>query len=179
MKPQPWHPINPHEPRTPTKTWLVVAICTVVLLLLAWPRHSPSRAAQPDDADPWTSAQMVEPGGLVKELAGPAKVRPLVVCVGFDFLYQAAHVPGSVFYGPAREAAGLQRLKDAAQNWPRDRHIVVYCGCCPFSHCPNARPAFAALKQMGFTRLRVLDIEHDFRTDWLKPGYPVEQSLPK
>jgi len=157
----------------------VTTVCAAIVLLSAWPHRSPACASQGDSADPWTSAQMVEPAALVKELAAPAKARPLVVCVGFDFLYQAAHVPGSVFYGPAREAAGLQRLKDAAQNWPRDRDIVIYCGCCPFSHCPNARPAFAALKQMGFRRLRVLDIEHDFRTDWLKQGYPAEQSLPK
>ncbi len=148
-------------------------------LLLGLSTAARFRAAQTDTtAEPWSSAQLVQPAEIVKELGAPAKDRPLVVCVGFDFLYQAAHVPGSVFYGPAREAAGLQRLKDAAQSWPRDRDIVIYCGCCPFSHCPNARPAFAALKRTGFTHLRVLNIEHDFRTDWLKQGYPVEQSLP-
>ena len=178
MKREPTPPMNPHAPRRLTKTALLITVCTAVVGLLAWPGRSHSRPAQADSAEPWTRAQMVQPAALVKELAGPAKARPLVVCVGFDFLYQAAHVPGSVFHGPAREAAGLQRLKDAAQSWPRDRNVVIYCGCCPFSHCPNARPAFAALKEMGFTRLRVLDIEHDFRTDWLKQGYPVEQSLP-
>lgn len=178
MKRQPWHSFHRYSPRTRTTTVLVIAACAAVASLLAWPSPSATRAGQADSAEPWTSAEMVQPAALVKELAGPAKARPLVVCVGFDFLYQAAHVPGSVFYGPAREAAGLQRLEAAAKAWPRDRNIVIYCGCCPFSHCPNARPAFAALKQMGFTRLRVLDIERDFRTDWLQQGYPVEQSLP-
>jgi thiosulfate/3-mercaptopyruvate sulfurtransferase len=153
-------------------------LSAIPLFGLAGSLRASGRTGADDAAESWNVAQLVQPAGLVRELAATAKSRPLVVCAGFDFLYQAAHVPGAVFYGPAREPAGLQRLNDAARSWPRDRDIVVYCGCCPFSHCPNVRPAFTALKRMGFTRLRVLDIEHDFRTDWLKQGYPVEQSLP-
>ena len=99
-----------------------------------------------------------------------------MICVGFSFLYESAHVPGSVLYGPARETSGLKSLEAAAQAWPRDRSVVVYCGCCPFKQCPNIRPAFAALKRMGFTRLRLLELDPDFRTDWLQKGLPVEKS---
>ena len=118
------------------------------------------------------------PQALVRELAGPAASKPLVVCVGFNFLYESAHVPSSLLYGPARETAGLKSLEAAAQGWPRDRGVVLYCGCCPFKQCPNIRPAFEALKRMGFTRLRVLELDPDFRTDWLQKGLPVEKSAP-
>ena len=127
-------------------------------------------------ADPWTSSDLIQPQELVTRLSGPADSRPRVVCVGFKFLYESGHVPGSAFYGPAREAAGLQDLEAAAEQWPRDRELVIYCGCCPLKQCPNVRPAFTALKAMGFTRLRLLDLETDFRTDW--KGLPTEKSLP-
>lgn len=156
-----------------------IALSTAALLIaIASPVRFFGRSGPSDTAEPWSTTQVIEPADLVKQLAGPENPRPLVVYVGFDFLYQAAHVPGAVFDGPARESAGLDRLKTAAKDWPRDRDIVIYCGCCPFSHCPNVRPAFAALKDMGFTRLRVLRIENDFRADWLKQGYPIEKSLP-
>ena len=126
-------------------------------------------------ADPWTSSDLIEPQELVTQLSGPADSKPHVICVGFKFLYESGHVPGSAFYGPAREAAKLQDLEAAAKEWPRDRELVIYCGCCPLKQCPNVRPAFAALKAMGFTRLRLLDLETDFRTDWRGP---TEKSLP-
>ncbi len=180
-----WYGSNARAPRSLKSTRPIVSRPpgAIFLLALGLGVAVPCRTSQVADhqdtaADPWSSTQVVEPAALVKELGTTSKSRALVVYVGFDFLYQAAHLPDALFYGPARESAGLQRLKTAAQNWPRDRDIVIYCGCCPFNHCPNVRPAFEALKAMGFTRLRVLHIENDFRSDWLKQGYPVEKSLP-
>lgn len=152
----------------------------IALLVLGWPSAPPCSAGQEQTgADPWVNSQVVQPAQLVKELAGAPKTRPDVVYVGFDFLYQAAHIPGAIFYGPARQDVGLDRLKAGVKDWPRDRDIVIYCGCCPFDHCPNVRPAFATLKEMGFTHLRVLYIPHEFRSDWLQQGYPVAKSLPR
>lgn len=123
--------------------------------------------------DPWTPAQTVQPQELVKELAGAHK--PVVVCVGFHPLYDGAHVPGAVFHGSASTAEGLDDLKRWAQSLPRGVNLVAYCGCCPMSHCPNIRPAFEALRGMGFTRLRVLLLPDDFATDWVARGYPIEK----
>ena len=128
--------------------------------------------------EPWTTSQLVEPDQLAKELTGDQTAKPFVICVGFQVLYDQGHVPGSVLLGPAREVVGLNRLEDAARCWPRNRDIVIYCGCCPFSECPNVRPAFSALKRMGFTRLRVLDIPHNFGEDWVRKDFPVEKPAP-
>jgi thiosulfate/3-mercaptopyruvate sulfurtransferase len=125
--------------------------------------------------DPWSAAQLVQPAALVHQLNGPARSRPLVLCVGFDFLYQSAHIPGALLYGPGREPSGLKALADAAKAWQHDRDIVIYCGCCPMKQCPNLRPAFRLLRDRGFTRLRVLDLERDFRQDWLQNTLPSEK----
>jgi hypothetical protein len=117
---------------------------------------------------------------LIKEL-GESKgtAKPVVVCVGFRPLYMGAHVPGAVFHGPAQSGQGLADLKKWAQSVSHSANLVVYCGCCPLEHCPNIRPAFNALRDMGFANLRVLLLPHDFATDWVEKGYPVEKGAEK
>jgi len=157
---------------------VALGLGAIGLLAFGWPSAAPCAGQEQPAADPWSNSQVVMPAQLLKELGGAPKTRPTVVYVGFDFLYQAAHVPGAIFFGPARQDVGLDHLKAGVKGWPRDRDIVIYCGCCPFDHCPNVRPAFTTLKEMGFTHLRVLYIPHEFRSDWLQQGYPVEKSLP-
>ena len=40
---------------------------------------------------------------------------------------------------------------------------------------PNIRPAFKALREMGFTRLRVLVLATGFEKDWVEQGLAVDQ----
>jgi len=134
--------------------------------------------AAPDDApaDPWTAAQTVQPAALSKELA-EAKPgdRPTVVCVAPRTMYIGGHIPGALFHGPGGKPEGIDDLKKWAQPLARSANIVIYCGCCPLERCPNLRPAFVALRDMGFTRLRALLIPTNFYTDWVKPGYAYDQ----
>jgi thiosulfate/3-mercaptopyruvate sulfurtransferase len=51
----------------------------------------------------------------------------------------------------------------------------LYCGCCPLQRCPNLKPAFLILRDIGFTNLRVLLLPNDFNTDWIEKGYAVEK----
>ncbi|HJZ51695.1 MAG TPA: hypothetical protein VJ228_05830 [Candidatus Acidoferrales bacterium] len=37
----------------------------------------------------------------------------------------------------------------------------------------NIRPAFVAMRDTGFTHLRVLILPDDFNTDWISKGHPV------
>ncbi|HUJ30249.1 MAG TPA: hypothetical protein VLY23_03145 [Candidatus Acidoferrum sp.] len=135
-----------------------------------------SRRAPDGDVptDPWTAAQTVSPAAFAKELAAAGEGRkPVIVCAGFHTLFEGAHVPGASYHGPATTAQGLDDLKKFAEPLARDANLVVYCGCCPLVHCPNARPAFTALRDMGFTYLRLLAIPKDFASDWVAAGYPV------
>lgn len=127
-------------------------------------------------SDPWSSSQTVLPDALAAELgsADSAK-KPSVVCVGFHTLYEGAHISGAVFRGPGSTPQGIAEIKTWAKDLPRSANIVLYCGCCPLERCPNLRPAFTAMRELGFTNLRVLLLAHDFNTDWIEKGYPVEK----
>ena len=62
----------------------------------------------------------------------------------------------------------------AVSNVPKDSEIILYCGCCPWDHCPNLKPAFSLLHGMGFANVKVVEIPTNFTTDWLAKGYPFE-----
>jgi thiosulfate/3-mercaptopyruvate sulfurtransferase len=119
-------------------------------------------------AEPWTQSELLSPAQLA-----PTLNSALVIQVGFPALYHGAHIAGSSYAGPGSKQQGLEELKQKVANEPRDRQIVLYCGCCPWDHCPNIRPAFAALKQMGFTHVRALEIPTNLKTDWVEHGYPT------
>jgi hypothetical protein len=122
--------------------------------------------------DPWTAAELIEP----KDVAARLNKKPVLIHVGFGALYRSKHIPGSLYLGPGNKDQGLNELKTAAANLPRDREIVIYCGCCPWDHCPNMRPAFRVLKEMGFKTVRVMFTPTNFLKDWIEKGFPVEGS---
>ncbi len=124
-------------------------------------------------ADPWTASEVMRPETLAAAKSG----KPLIVHVGFPVLYHGAHIAGSVYAGPGSKPAGLEELKHLLASEPRNREIVLYCGCCPWDHCPNVRPAFAAAREMGFTNLRVLMIPENLAKDWVDKGYPTERAV--
>lgn len=119
------------------------------------------------------SARMINPEELVKLLQPSKSEKPLMIQVGSHVLFSQAHIPGSEYIGPASSAEGLQRLRKRVEALPRNKFIVIYCGCCPWSHCPNVKPADDALQAMGFTNVKTLYIANNFGTDWVEKGYPV------
>lgn len=125
-------------------------------------------------AVPWTSAEALAPADLVKALGAGGRA-PTIVYVGFRALYHPGHIPGASFHGPASEPGGLEDLRRWAATLPKDAPLVIYCGCCPFDQCPNVVPAYRALRDLGFTKVRVLMLPTSFATDWVDKGYPVER----
>src|SRR5450432_3230949 len=117
---------------------------------------------------------LVQPQDLTAQLAGKG-ARPAVFHVGPNVLYRSKHIPGSVYAGPGNSEAGLAMLKAEAEKLPRDREVVLYCGCCPWDRCPNVKPAADLLKQMGFTKVKTLYLATGFKADWLDKGYEAEQ----
>jgi len=158
-------------------------VTTLLCLLFLALFVSNSRATRPADlshvedaGDPWSSAQTVQPADLAKEISAPAHPNePVVVCAGFRPLYLGAHIPHALFHGAASTDEGIAELKTWAKTIPKSANVVLYCGCCPLAHCPNLRPAFTAMRDMGFTNLRVLILPNDFNTDWIEKGYPAEK----
>ncbi len=151
----------------------ILALTTLSLFAVALLIFTTSRAQNPPD--PWTAAQTVQPNDLVKEFAD-GKSAPTVVFVGFQRLYTAGHIKGSQFHGSGGSVDGLPQLKAWAAGLPRSTSLVIYCGCCPMDHCPNLRPAFAVLRDMGFTKLRALILPTSFAADWADKGLPYEKA---
>ena len=116
---------------------------------------------------------VVQPKELVDRLA--KSPQPAIFQVGPKFLYSSKHIPGAVYAGMASRPEGLETLKSAVEKLPRDREIVIYCGCCPWDKCPNVKPAMEMLKNMGFTRVIAMHVPVSFKADWIDRGYPVEQ----
>jgi len=126
-------------------------------------------------SDPWTIDHLITTDELAKELKNPKINKPLILQVGFKFLYNTGHIPGSKYVGPASEKSGIKSIKNEVKSLKKNKNIVVYCGCCPWGHCPNVRPAYNTLKDLGFTNVKVLYIPQDFGKDWADAGYPVSK----
>jgi len=119
------------------------------------------------------SAALIQPDALVKILQSNVAGKPLILQVGFQKLYQQAHIPGAEYVGAATDAEGIQKLEKRVSALPKNKAIVLYCGCCPWWHCPNVQPAYELLHSMGFTKVKVLYIAQNFGADWVDKGYPV------
>jgi len=125
-----------------------------------------------DTADPWPKSSLLEPVAFAQELH--TGKQPIVISVAFPVLYHANHIVHAIDAGPGSKPEGIEALKKAVANVPRDADIVVYCGCCPMVKCPNIRPAYRTLKELGFTHIRVLSIPTNMHDDWYTKGYPSE-----
>jgi thiosulfate/3-mercaptopyruvate sulfurtransferase len=134
-------------------------------------------AAEARPASSIPSAALIAPAVLAARLKGATAPKPLVLQVGFRKLFDQAHIPDAEFAGPASEDSGLALLRARVEPLPRDAPIVIYCGCCPWSHCPNIAAAYDALRALGFTHVRVLHIRDNFGTNWVNAGYPVTKGV--
>lgn len=126
-------------------------------------------------SEPWSDAQTVQPVQFAAELQQEKDPFPVVIYVGVKALYEGGHIPGARYFGPGSTEEGIAVLKKYAATLPKNSDVVLYCGCCPLEKCPNLRPAFVALKDFGFARLRVLILPQNFNTDWVEKGYPVKK----
>ena len=123
----------------------------------------------------WGDARLVQPAELAAQLADTTAARPLLLHVGVRVLYRGGAIPGSRYVGPGSDAAGIAAMLEAVKDEPKDRDIVIYCGCCPAVNCPNMKPAWAAMKNAGYTNVKALWIEKNFDADWANHGYPTEK----
>jgi hypothetical protein len=116
----------------------------------------------------WTSDQLMEPSELSATIKAEKNI-PVIFSIG-----PAAIIPHSTDIGMIKDAENMKKFKDELTNLPKDTQIVVYCGCCPFEHCPNIRPAMQLLKDMKFTNYKLLDLPHNIKIDWINKGLPTQ-----
>ncbi|MBO9618449.1 MAG: rhodanese-like domain-containing protein [Niabella sp.] len=138
----------------------------VFLLTLMFAIKGPLKAQSA--ANPWTEKQLMAPGALAERITKGQGNNVMILAVGPD-----AVIKGSVNAGPAHEAAHLDQLKNLLKTTPKNKEIIIYCGCCPFDRCPNIRPAFKTITDMGFKNVRLLNLEKNIKTNWLDKNYPT------
>ena len=149
--------------------------CMQFLILVGTVSIALTSSAGAQQASLIPSSRLINPDELVKALQANQGDKPLMIQVGSHVLYSQAHIPGSEYIGPASSDAGTQALRKRVEALPRNKFIVLYCGCCPWSHCPNIKPADDTLHAMGFTNVKVLYIANNFGADWVEKGYSVSK----
>ena len=152
----------------------------VMLVTLAspvvFPQFAPPNAGvAPESAFSIPQAQLIQPEALNRLLQAGGTEKPLVLQVGSHVLFAEAHPPGTEYAGPGSQPAGIQLLHNRVNALSRKKLIVLYCGCCPWNRCPNVGPAFAKLREIGFSNVKVLYLADNFGANWVEKGYAVEK----
>ena len=119
--------------------------------------------------EPWTSKDLLEPDALAIMLNNPKTQKPVIYNIG-----PLSNIKGAVFIGGVVKKDNLDKLSKALESIPKDKMVVIYCGCCPFRNCPNIRPAFNLLKEKGFKNPKLLNLKQNLKVDWTDLGYPME-----
>ena len=159
--------MNTHPGR---KANALLRACATALLCLAGAAAG-FAAEKPASSIP--ADHLVQPAQLASLLGNGTTAKPLVLQVGFRKLFEQAHVAGSEYAGPGSSDAGLQLLRERVAKLPKDTAIVIYCGCCPWSRCPNVAAAWDVLQGLGFTAVSVMYVADNFGADWVDKGYPT------
>jgi len=128
-------------------------------------------AAKPAASIP--AEKLVQPAEWAAQLKDGSASNTLMLHVGFKTMFDQAHIPGSEYAGPGNTGAGLQVLRDRVATLAKNAPIMIYCGCCPWSRCPNMAGAYDTLIEMGFTNVKAMIIDDNFGTDWVDKGYPT------
>lgn len=117
--------------------------------------------------NPWKEDQLMEPQTLAGLIDDHKPINIYNIGV-------VQNIKGAINVGAASDSANLVKLKAVLKNVPKNKQIVIYCGCCPMGKCPNIRPAFQMLSDMKFSTISVLDLHTNIKTDWIDKGYPIE-----
>lgn len=123
------------------------------------------------EPEPWTQEQLMQPEQLAMLINDENKTNdPVIFNIG-----PSGAIKGSIEIGFVNDNKGLKKLQTKLGNLAKDQTIVLYCGCCPFEHCPNIRPAFTLLNKQGFKNHYLLDLPENLKVDWIDKGFPMEE----
>ena len=150
------------------KTFVLIGLVSVFICQKVQAQTSPAPMPTLGVSNPWTEKQVMEPAALAAMIDDAKAEKPLLLNIG-----AVGDIKGAKHIGAVSKAENVQKLNNAVRDLPKNTPLVIYCGCCPFSKCPNIRPAFTALQKQGFTNIKVLDLPVNLKTDWSSKGYPL------
>ena len=139
--------------------YIIIILAAVMFSITAFNKNQ---------AEPWTTDQLMKPGDLAAIIKDSSARKPLIINIG-----PVNQIKGAIKIGPTREKDALKDLKKLVEKEDKKRLIVIYCGCCPFKDCPNIRPAFSLLNEMKFVNHKLLNLPHNLKVDWINYGYPM------
>lgn len=143
-------------------------VLILLLFVAASSGYISGMVASPANSDPWTAQQLLDPAELARVLNNPKAKQPVIYSIGMEPI-----IKGSIDIGPVMMKGNLDLLKQKLQKLPKNTEVVIYCGCCPFSRCPNIRPAMQLMKDMQFTNYKLLNLPDNIKVDWIDKNYPV------
>jgi len=116
----------------------------------------------------WPDKNLMQTSTLVATLKKPGTAKPPIYNIGF-----VGNIQGAKKLAAASKPEGLAQLKSELKQTPKNSTVVIYCGCCPFEHCPNVKPAFTMLQKLGYTNVKILNLPTSIKADWIDKGYPM------
>ena len=143
------------------KKMKMVKGCTCIFLLMV------CLSAGAQNPENWTKKDLTEPADLAAAIRLNKNV-PILFSIG-----PSAVIPNSIDIGMVKNEKNLAKFQVEIGKLPKSANILIYCGCCPFEHCPDVRPAIALLQKMQFTNYHLLDLPHNIKLDWIAKGYPT------
>jgi hypothetical protein len=121
--------------------------------------------------DPWKKEQVMPTKELAEKIQSNSKDLPVIFNVG-----PMENIKTAIKIGNTDADEGIKKLISTVSAMKKSSKIVVYCGCCSYANCPNIRPAFKKLQELGFKNVKVLDIPEGLKPDWVAKEYPVEKT---
>lgn len=147
---------------------ILLKLSFTALLCTAITAVSSAQVSKPNfQNNPWKEDQLISPVVLASMISKKEDVKIYNIGV-------VQNIKGATNLGAASEAEQLNKLKEILKTTPKNKAIVIYCGCCPMDRCPNIRPAFKAFVDQKFTNVRLLELPTNIKTDWIDQGYPVD-----
>jgi hypothetical protein len=148
---------------------LVLALVLFLNFFEVRAQSSPLQSPSLPKNYPWSESDLIQPSALASEINHP-KTHPLLI---FN-IGVAGNIKGSRNFGGVSELNNLEEFKKVLKKLPLNTSFVYYCGCCPFERCPNIRPAYKLVKEMGFTQAKLLNLNTNLKTDWMAMKYPMD-----
>jgi len=118
--------------------------------------------------DTWKPNQLMNTKVLADKIVQNKMKNTVVINIGPD-----AVIKNSFNAGPGKDNASIVNMRTYLSKVSKDKEVVLYCGCCPFNVCPNIRPAFKALTDLGFKNAKLLNIPKNIKVDWIDKKYPI------
>lgn len=154
--------------RQTVRTLLLVIIVVAAASTQLRAQTSAHVPAAPGTDVPWSAHDLVEPATLAARLSNHERNLPIILNIG-----AVEDIKGAYHIGPVNKPENLARLQSYARSLAANAPVIIYCGCCPFAHCPNIRPAYLKLKKLGFTHVAVLNLPVNLKTNWIAKNYPL------